>query len=37
MQKNNIINKIGYQNDSLHPTYTHLKLMFEEKKNGSYI
>ena len=34
--KNNIINKIGYQNDSLHPTYTHLKLMFEEKKNGSY-
>ena len=30
--KNNIINKIGYQNDSLHPTYTHLKLMFEEKK-----
>ena len=35
--KNNIINKIGYQNDSLHPTYTHLKLMFEEKKNGSYI
>ena len=35
--KNNIINKIGYQNDNLHPTYTHLKLMFEEKKNGSYI
>ena len=35
--KNNIINKIGYQNDSLHPTNTHLKLMFEEKKNGSYI
>ena len=35
--KNNIINKIGYQNESLHPTYTHLKLMFEEKKNGSYI
>ena len=30
--KNNIINKIGYQNESLHPTYTHLKLMFEEKK-----
>ena len=33
---NNIINKICYQNQFLHLSSTFTKMMFEERKNGSY-